>query len=66
MGQKMCKGDDKPWVTLKCIFVNKSTNVDIGDYPDGAIDSEEIENTSGCCLLQCLRRKRRRETMEMQ
>jgi hypothetical protein len=58
MGQKMsgCFGSgDTPIVTMKCIFVNRSSAVEI-DLKDGKGEEQEYEIKKFCCF-QWLRRK---------
>jgi hypothetical protein len=57
MFAKLCGGGDTPWVTLKCIFINRSPNVTI-DHTDGDGGGEKEENfkTKSCC---CFQRRRR-------
>jgi hypothetical protein len=60
---KLCGGGDTPWVTLKCIFINRSPNVTV-DHTDGAGgDEKEEENfeTKSCCCFQWLRRRPQNE-----
>jgi hypothetical protein len=68
MGSKIRKDGDTPWVTFKCIFVNKSNNVEVGDFADGGLneEEEEIENTTGRCLLRKKRQKWQQEKKQME
>jgi hypothetical protein len=54
MGAKLCAGNDTPWVTFKCVFINRSTNVDI-DGTDGADESDD--RIKQCCCIRWRRRK---------
>jgi hypothetical protein len=69
MGAKLCAGTNPtPWITFRCIFINGSTNVDVGgeDGTDGSAEcaKEEEEDdtyeTTQCCCIQWRRRRRRK------
>ena len=54
MGAKLCAGNDTPWITFKCVFINRSTNVDVGgaDGTDGAqaVEDDTYEIRQCCCI----------------
>jgi hypothetical protein len=61
MGAKLCAGNDTPWITFKCVFVNRSTNVDVGtDGTDGAGKSDDKIGRF-CCIQWRRHRKNAKE-----
>jgi hypothetical protein len=68
MLSKLCGGGDTPWVTFRCIFMNRSSDVTVDhtDSGNGGAEEEEEKDweVKNCCCFAWRRRRRRQPRNE--